>query len=325
MKRFRVIPVLAIVAMLLAASAVAATAGSPAATTGAATAIGSTSATLNGTVSANKQSTTAGFDYGTTAAYGATVSAGTVNGNGGKSVSATISGLTPSTVYHFRLTATNASGQGTGQDMTFTTAAAGSPPYAIKGAVSITVTPGTVTYGRSAVISGRVTGPKKSGGVQVVLQAQPFPFTAPFQATGAVTSTASNGRYSFTVVPLLRTRYQVVASAAPPATSGAVVVNVAYAVSFFVSSATVHRGARVRFFGSVRPAANGRTVYIQRRSRTGRYHTVAKTVLKRTTSSTRSRYSKRHRVFASGTYRVHIRGHGAYTASNSRPRTITVR
>jgi hypothetical protein len=314
--------------MLLAASAVAGTGGAPAATTGAASAIGSTSATLNGTVSPNKQSTTASFAYGTTTAYGSTASAGTVTGNAGKAVSATISGLTPSTVYHFQLTATNASGHSTGQDMTFTTAAAGSPPYAIKNAVSIAAAPGTVTYGRSVVISGRVTAPKppkKSGGVQVALQGQAFPFTTPFKAIGAVTTTDSNGRYSFTVAPRLRTRYQVVASTAPPATSVAVVVNVRYAVSFFVSSASVRRGARVRFFGSVRPAANGRTVYVQRRSRSGGFHTVAKTVLRRTSSSTRSSYSKRHRVFSSGTYRVHIRGHGAYSASNSRPRTITVR
>jgi hypothetical protein len=322
---FRVTVVLAVLAMPLATPAIATAAGSPVATTGTATAIGSISATLNGTVSANKQSTTSSFDYGTTMAYGANASAGTVNGNAGKSVSATISGLTPSTVYHFRLTATNASGQSTGQDMTFTTAATGPPPYAIKNAVSIAVAPGTVTYGRSAVISGRVTGPKKSGGVQVLVQAQPLPFTAPFQTIGAAASAAANGRYSLTIAPRLRTSYHAVANTAPPATSAAVVVNVRYAVSFFASSATVRRGARVRFFGSVRPSANGRTVYIQRRSRTGRYHTVAKTLLRPTGSRTRSSYSKRRRVVASGTYRVHIRGHGGYAASNSGLRTITVR
>jgi hypothetical protein len=274
-------------------------------------------------VSANKQSTTFRFQYGTTTAYGATAVGGIVNGNAGKSVSAAISGLTPKTLYHFQLTATNASGQSIGQDMTFTTAAAGSRPVT-KNAVGIAAVPGAVTYGRSAVISGRVTGPK-SGGVQVVLQAQPYPFTAPFQATGAVTSAGSDGRYSFAVAPRLRTRYLVVAKTAPSVTSVAVAVSVRYAVSFFVSSAIVHRGALVRFSGSVRPAANGRTVYIQRRSSTGVYHTVAKTVLLGTSSSTRSSYSKRLRIFASGVYRVRILGHAAYATSNSSSRRITVR
>lgn len=323
MRVFRVVPVLAVLGMLLVVPGAASAAGPPAATTGTATAIGSTSATLNGTVSANKQSTTFRFQYGTTTAYGATAGGGIVDGNTGKSVSAAISGLTPKTLYHFRLTATNASGQSIGQDMTFTTAAAGSPPVT-KNAVGIAAVPGTVTYGRSAVISGRVTGPK-SGGVQVVLQAQPYPFTAPFRATGAVTSAGSDGRYSFSVAPRLRTRYLVVAKTAPPVTSVAVAVSVRYAVSFFVSSAIVHRGALVRFYGSVRPAANGRTVYIQRRSSTGVYHTVAKTVLLRTSSSTRSSYSKRLRIFASGVYRVRILSHAAYATSNSSSRRITVR
>jgi hypothetical protein len=328
MRVSRIVPVLAVLGMLLVVPGVASAAGPPAATTGTATAIGSTSATLNGTVSANKQSTTVLFQYGTTTAYGGPygvpAGAGTVNGNSAKSVSAAISGLTPKTLYHFRVTATNASGQSIGQDMTFTTTAASPPPPPAKNAVGIAAVPGTVTYGRSAVISGRVTGPK-SGGAQVTLQAQPYPFTAPFKATGAVTSAASNGRYSFTVAPRLRTRYQVVAKTAPPVTSVAVTISVRYAVSFFVSHAIVHRGALVRFFGSIRPAANGRTVYIQRRSSTGVYHTVAKTVLLRTTSSTRSSYSKRLRIFASGIYRVRILRHAAYSASNSSSRRITVR
>jgi hypothetical protein len=228
----------------------------------------------------------------------------------------------PHTIYHFRATATNASGQSLGKDVTFTTAAAGTPPPT-KNAVGITAFPGTVTYGRSAVVSGRVTGPK-SGGVQVLLEAQRYPFTTSFRATGAVTISGSDGRFSFTVSPRLRTRYLVVAKTATPVTSNAATIGVRYAVSFFVSSTTVHRGALVRFYGSVRPAANGRTVYIQRRSRTGVYRTVAQTVLVKTTSSTRSSYSKRLRIFASGIYRVRILGHGSYTAANSRSRGITV-
>lgn len=321
MRGFRVGLVIAIFAMLGVVPGVASAAGSPTATTGAATAIGPTGATLNGTVSPNKQSTSVTFQYGTTTAYGTTVSAGMVNGNAAKSVSATISGLKPSTLYHFRVTATNASGQSTGQDMTFTTTAPGSSPS--KNAVSVVANPGAVIYGRSTVLSGKVTGPK-AGGVQVVLEKQSYPYTTPFVPTGAVANTASGGHYAFTVFPRIRTHYRVVAKTAAPVTSATVTVGVHYAVSFFVSSLFVHHGARVRFFGSVRPAATGRTVLIQRLSSTGVYRTVARAVLRATTSTTRSSYSKRLRIFRSGTYRVRIRAHLPYGASNSRSRKITV-
>jgi hypothetical protein len=86
----------------------------------------------------------------------------------------------------------------------------------------------------------------------------------------------------------------------------------------------VHPGAFVRFFGSVSPAANGRLAFIQRRTATGSYRTVTTAVLRATTSSTRSSYSKRVRIFATGVYRVRIRGHVPYGASNSRSRRITV-
>jgi hypothetical protein len=307
--------------MLLVVPAAAA-AAAPTATTGAATSIGSTSATLNATVSPNKDSTTVSFQYGTTTAYGATAAAGTVKGNAAKSVSASISGLAPSTLYHFRVTATNGSGQSIGQDVTFRTAASGPPPSG-KNAVDIAAVPGTVTYGRSTVISGRVTGPK-SGGVQVVLQAQPYPYTVALKPTGVVTSTSSNGHYNFTVSPRTRTRYQVVAKTPPPVSSATVTVGVRYAVGFLVSSRFVHRGALVRFFGSVRPAASGRMVLIQRRTATGVYRTVATTVLRATMSSTRSSFSKRLLIFRTGVYRVRIRGHVPYAASNSRSRRITV-
>lgn len=323
MRILRVVPVVAVLGMLVAVPGAATAAGAPSTVTGAATSVGSASATLNGTVNPNKQTTTVGFQYGRTMAYGATAMAGTINGNAAKSVSASISGLAPSTLYHFRVTATNASGQSVGQDMTFTTAAPGTPPPTTKNAVGIAAVPGTVTYGRSTVLSGKVSGPK-GGGVQVRLEAQPFPFTAPFRPPGAVTSTGSNGHYSFTVTPRTRTHYRVVAKTAPPVTSAAVTVGVRYAVSFRVSSVFVHRGARVRFFGSVRPSATGRRVLIQRRSSTGVYRTVATAVLRATTSSTRSSYSRRLRIFASGVYRIRIRRHVPYAASNSRSRRINV-
>ena len=85
----------------------AALAGPPTTTTGAASDIGATTATLNATVLLDQEATIY-VEYGTTTAYGSrTPDAGPVNGNAGKSVSADLTGLAPSTTYHARVVAVN--------------------------------------------------------------------------------------------------------------------------------------------------------------------------------------------------------------------------
>lgn len=97
----------------------------PTVSTQAATGVTDTSATLNATVNPNGHATTAHFQYGQTVAYGVTTAdqnegAGTV----ALGISTTLSGLTPSTTYHYRLVATNSDGTTNSQDVSFTT----SPP-----------------------------------------------------------------------------------------------------------------------------------------------------------------------------------------------------
>lgn len=95
----------------------------PTLTLGGATSITTVGATLNGTVNPNGAVTTAQFEYGQTISYGAVASV-TLSPNDGSSaqaVSAPITGLTPGTLYHFRLTATNAGGASATSDGTFTT------------------------------------------------------------------------------------------------------------------------------------------------------------------------------------------------------------
>ncbi|MBI5101778.1 MAG: S8 family serine peptidase [Nitrospirae bacterium] len=99
--------------------------GAPLVKTEAADGIGNDSATLHGTVNANgNNNTTVTFEYGTTPAYGNTVSAapGTVSGNVNTPLSAAVTGLAPNTFYHFRVKATTP-GIGTSYDneMTFST------------------------------------------------------------------------------------------------------------------------------------------------------------------------------------------------------------
>ena len=95
----------------------------PIATTGSAAHVGATSATLNGIVNANGGSTTVIFEYGTDTHYGNTVSAaqGLVTGTTDQAANANLSALTPETVYHFRVRATNSAGTTYGGDKTFST------------------------------------------------------------------------------------------------------------------------------------------------------------------------------------------------------------
>ena len=102
------------------------TALTPTATTVAATSITSSTATLNGTVNANNASSVVSFEYGTTTSYGTTVIAtqSPVTGASATSVSRSLTGLTPNTTYHYRVTGVNTAGTTNGSDMTFTTPSA---------------------------------------------------------------------------------------------------------------------------------------------------------------------------------------------------------
>ena len=98
----------------------------PSVTTNDAGSISTTGATLNGTVNANNASTVVTFSYGTSASYGTTVTSAEspVTGTASTSVSNAITGLTPNTSYHFKVTGVNAAGTVNGSDMTFTTGTA---------------------------------------------------------------------------------------------------------------------------------------------------------------------------------------------------------
>ena len=95
----------------------------PDALTQAATYILTTGVTLNGAVNANDLMTNVTFEYGTTSAYGQSVTAlqSPVEGSLITGVSAEITGLTEGTTYHFRIMTVNSLGTTYGNDLTFTT------------------------------------------------------------------------------------------------------------------------------------------------------------------------------------------------------------
>jgi hypothetical protein len=76
----------------------------PTVTTDAATAVLGTTATINGTVTANNESVAAAFEYGTTLAFGTTVTATPtpVTGNTSTGISYGLTGLIPNTTYYFQ-------------------------------------------------------------------------------------------------------------------------------------------------------------------------------------------------------------------------------
>ena len=302
-----------------------AVAAAPSATTTAATSVTATSATLNGTVSPNGTATSYYFQYGTTTDYGTQTATQPVSGNpSSRDVSADVTGLQPSTTYHFRVVAVNADGTVPGADMTFTTPA----PGAATQTLTIAASPHDVTFTRSTTISGQLSGPNNAG-VVVTLEQNPAPYTGGFKPTGVKATTSATGAYSMVVTPTTNTRYRVVLDAKPKpaATSPEILVRVRVRVAFRVSDSTPRAGQRVRFSGTVIPAHDGKVARIQRRTSTGAWRTVATATLVAATpvnGVARSKYSKRVRVRRSGTYRVRVApADGDHIAGTSVRRRLT--
>jgi len=119
----------------------------PAVTTNPATNVASSSATLNGSLNPRGSTTTVYFQYGPTTSYGSTTPMQTQTGNTVRPISANISGLLASHLYHFRIVASNSAGTTYGSDRTFTTLSATGPPV-------VTTNPATLIASFSATLNG---------------------------------------------------------------------------------------------------------------------------------------------------------------------------
>ncbi len=128
----------------------------PGAATTPAVSLSPTGASLAASVSPNSQATTYVFDWGLTTAYGNTTTPASA-GSGGSAAAVTspLSGLSPVTTYHFRVTATNAAGSTVGADQAFTTplTAPAPPPGVTPPSVSVQPPLDRPVLGRSATIT----------------------------------------------------------------------------------------------------------------------------------------------------------------------------
>jgi len=96
---------------------------SPESVTQPATNVSTTGATLNGAINPNSILTTVTFEYGTTTSYGQSATAAQSPATGGSivNVSKDITGLSPGTIYHYRVKTVNTLGAVNGGDMLFVT------------------------------------------------------------------------------------------------------------------------------------------------------------------------------------------------------------
>jgi hypothetical protein len=295
-----------------------ASAARPAVTTGAASNVQQSTATLNGRVDPNGKATTYFFQIGTTRVYG-TNTAEASAGAGGKpaAVSVPVSGLAPLTVYHYRIVAKNADGQRIGADRTFQTKR---QPLG----VTLAANPATVAPGGATTLAGQLTG-NNNASRDVVLQANPFPYTQGFLNVSNPQVTDAVGNFAFPVLSVpVTTQFRVLMPQRPEVASPIVVVGAALQVTTSAKKVDRHRhSVSVRFRGDIRPGAAGVRVDIQK-LRNGVWTSIAHTRAQDEGAS-RSSYSTRVRVFRSGQFRVVAESNGPLAAGAGRAVSIKVR
>jgi phosphodiesterase/alkaline phosphatase D-like protein len=180
----------------------------PAAVTKPASSVAQTSATLNATVDPEDEPVSdCHFEYGTTEAYGASIPCSPSPGSGTSpvAVAAAVSGLSPSTAYHYRVVATNGTGTSEGSDRTFETTASQPPAAVTKPASSVAQTSATL----NATVDPEDEpvsdchfeyGTTEAYGASIPCSPSPGSGTSPVAVSAAITALSPNTTYHFRVV-----------------------------------------------------------------------------------------------------------------------------
>ncbi len=178
----------------------------PAVVTKAASEVKQTTATLSATVNPNGGNVEkCEFEYGESNAYGKTASCSSLPGSGTSpvAVSASVSGLTANTTYHFRISATNAGGTSSGSDETLKTPP--NPPAVVTTAAS-EVKQTTATLNATVNPSGGNVekcefeyGETNSYGKTASCSSLPGSGTSPVAVSASVAGLTANTTYHFRI------------------------------------------------------------------------------------------------------------------------------
>jgi hypothetical protein len=273
-----------------------------------------TSVILLGVLNAKAEPANYRFQYGTTKAYGTQ----TPLQPGGRSpatihVNQPVGGLTPNTLYHYRIVAYGARGAVIGGDHAFKT-----PKVPL--ALSISASPSPIPFGDTFVLGGTLFGTGHSSRA-VALQSNPFPYVQGFKTLGNPEITNAAGTFSFPIVGMqVNTQFRVVTTGAPYVVSPVFLEGVAVRVSFHMHR--VHRsrpGRYYRMYGTVAPAEVGAQVGFQL-LRPGRSSLNVGGTFVRSGSPTVSTFSTIVRVRHRGTYQALVKvNDGSHVSAYSEP------
>ncbi len=179
----------------------------PAVVTEEVSSIAQTSATLNATVNPHGQEASeCHFEYGPTTSYGTTVPCKPSPGSGNSpvEVSASLTGLSPNTTYHFRIVATNTGGTSRSADASFKTLP-DRPTVVTSLASAVTQTTATLNAtvnpnGGSVSSCELEYGPTEAYGSIASCSPSPGSGSTPVGVAAAITGLSVNTTYHFRVV-----------------------------------------------------------------------------------------------------------------------------
>ncbi|MBA3745954.1 MAG: hypothetical protein H0W96_00445 [Solirubrobacterales bacterium] len=189
--------------------------------------------------------------------------------------------------------------------------------------VTLDAAPNPVVFGSVTTLTGTVAGPTNAGTVVRFEQDTTKPYGDQYKPIAQTATTNNAGKFTVAFKPSVNTQVRAIAQASPPVTSGPRLVLVRSLVGLRVSDSTPRRGSLVTFSGSVYPAHDGQRALIQRRTSSGGWTTVARPVLQ-DAGTTRSKYTRRIRIFRDAVYRVKVAGDADHVNGYSKTRSLRI-